>query len=274
MLAWRGDFRYRLSVTTAFNNTSKLSLPAAVTEYLTAERKGTALPNAEEIIERHIYESGGLDAFENLKTQRVSGTLTFLSSNTEARVDTWASDGGRYYQTVDVPGLGMQEEGSDGAVSWERSPALGPRIKLQADRNGLAVTLDAAQVVAWRSSIEQVRTEAREQIDGRDCYRVSMVPRGKSPALLRWYDSRTGLLFRTQTAISTDMGALPTVMTFEEYRDVAGIKWPTRVRMAVSGQNLLFTVGDVKLNEPIENAIFDLPVEVKQIAEKKIGDSL
>jgi hypothetical protein len=63
-------------------------------------------------------------------------------------------------------------------------------------------------------------------------------------------------------------------MTFEEYRDVTGIKWPTRVRMTVSGQNLLFTVGDVKLNEPIENAVFDLPVEVKQIAEKKIGDSL
>jgi hypothetical protein len=274
MLAWRGDFRYRLNVNTVYNSASRLTLPAAVTEYLAAERAGTALPNAEEIIERHIYESGGVDAFENLKTQRISGTLTFLSSNTEARVDTWASDGGRYYQTVDVPGLGVQEEGSDGAVSWERSPALGPRVKLQADHNGLGVTLDAAQVVAWRLSIEQVRTEAREQIDGHDCYRVSLQPRGNSPALIRWYDSRTGLLYRTRTAIATDMGALPTVMTFEEYRDVAGIKWPTRIRMAVSGQSLLFSVGDVRLNEPIENTIFDLPVEVKQIAEKKAGDSL
>ncbi len=63
MLAWRGDFRYRLVVNTDYNTASKLTLPAAVTEYLAAGRTGTALPNAEEIIERHIYESGGLDAF-------------------------------------------------------------------------------------------------------------------------------------------------------------------------------------------------------------------
>ena len=187
---------------------------------------------------------------------------------------TWASDGGRYYQSVDVPGLGVQEEGSDGAVSWERSPVLGPRVKVRSVRNGLGVTLDAAQVIAWRQSIRQVRTEAREQIDGHDLYRIRLVPRGNSPALIRWYDRQTGLLYRTRTALSTDMGALPTTMTFEEYRDVAGLKWPTRIRMDVSGQNLLFSVNEVKLNEPIENTIFDLPVEVRQIAEQKAGDSL
>ena len=82
------------------------------------------------------------------------------------------------------------------------------------------------------------------------------------------------MLYRTSIALATNMGALPTLMTFEEYRDVAGFKWPTRVRMVVSGQNLLFSVGDIRLNEPIESAVFDLPVEVKQIAEKKAGDLL
>jgi hypothetical protein len=274
VLAWRGDLQYRLTTSTVYNSISNLTLPPAVSEYLATDRAGKALPNAEEIIERHIYESGGLDAFENLKTQRITGTLTFLSSKTEAHVDTWASDGGRYYQSVDVPGLGVQEEGSDGSVAWERSPVLGPRVKQRNDRNGLGVTMDAAQVIAWRQSIRQVRTEAREQIEGHDCYRVRMVPRGHSPALIRWYDRQSGLLYRTSTALSTDMGVLPTLMTFEEYREVAGLKWPTRIRMAVSGQNLLFNVSEVRLNEPIENAVFELPLEVKQIAEQKVGDSL
>ncbi len=270
LLSWRSDFSYRLTINTVYNGSARLTLPEPVSQYLA----GKPLPNAEEIIERHIYESGGLDAFENLKTQRVTGTLTFISSNTEAHVDTWASDGGRYYQSVDVPGLGMQEEGSDGTIAWERSPALGPRVKLRSDRNGLGVTLDAMQVIAWRVAIKQVRTEALELIDGHECYRVRLVPRGATPALLRWYDRKTGLLYRSTSELPTDMGALPAVMTFEEYRDVAGLKWPTRIRMAVSGKDLLFSVSDVKLNEPIENAIFELPLEVKQIAEQKIGDSL
>jgi hypothetical protein len=74
--------------------------------------------------------------------------------------------------------------------------------------------------------------------------------------------------------VASDMGALPAVMTFEEYREAAGLKWPTRIRMSVSGQNLLFTAADVKLNEPVEGAIFDLPLEIRQIADKKSAGSL
>jgi hypothetical protein len=44
--------------------------------------------------------------------------------------------------------------------------------------------------------------------------------------------------------------------------------------MIFSGQSLLFTTAEVKLNEPVESGVFELPDEIKQLAEKKAGGGL
>jgi hypothetical protein len=276
MLAWRGDFQYRLKVLSTVFDTrhADLKYPEAVAEYLKAEKAGKALPNAEEIVERHIFESGGPEFYEMLRTQRIKGTLTFLSRNVEGRMETWAAGGGKYYQSTDIPGMGKQEEGSDGVISWDRSPSIGPRVKPRKNAAGLGVTLDAAGMVEWRVLIDQVRTEAEERIDDKDCYRVRLVPRDGSPDIIRWYDRKSGLLYRSALAVKTDMGALPLVMTFEEYRSVSernvnDVKWPSRVRITASGQDTVFAADEVKLNEPVDESVFTVPQEIKELAQKK-----
>jgi hypothetical protein len=280
MLAWRGDFRYRLKIlsTVYDNKNSDLHYPPEVAEYLRAERAGKALPNAEEIIERHIFESGGPEFYEMLRTQKVTGTLMFLSRNIEGRMETWSAGGGKYYQATDIPGMGRQEEGSDGVIAWDRSPAIGPRVKPRRNAGSLGVTLDAAGMVEWRVLIDHVRTEAQERIGDRDCYRVRLVPRDGSQDIIRWYDRESGLLYRSELAVGTDMGTLPLVMTFEEYRTVAdaslsGAKWPSRVRITASGQDTLFAADEVKLNEPVDDAVFAVPPEIRELAEKRAGSN-
>jgi hypothetical protein len=278
LLISRADYQYRLLILkTAYNEpdaAAGLRYPPEVEQYLRDEKAGKALPNAEELIERHIYVSGGPDAYSRLKTQHVTGTLNFLARNMEAPMETIASTGGRYYQLIDMPGLGKQEEGSDGHVVWDRSPILGPRLKASRSAGALGVTLDAAQVIAWRLLVSEVRTEAEETIDGRDCFRVRMTGRAGQLAALRWYERSTGLLYRTSLAMATDIGSLPAVMTFEEYRDTDGgdpdnaIKWPVRIRITASGQDLLFVASDVKLNEPVDDAVFALPQDVRDLTSR------
>jgi hypothetical protein len=270
MLAARGDLHYRLAVLSLTYNELRdpedIRYPAQVEGYLDAERTGKALPNAEEIIERHIFESGGFSAYERLKTQKITGTLEFLSRNMEARTETLSAGDGRYYQSVDIPGLGKQEEGSDGRVFWERSPILGPRAKPRNNLTGLGMTLDAAEVIGWRYLVGEVRTEARETIDGHECYRVLVRGRNGSQQSIRWYDRNTGLLYRTNVSYKTEMGDVPTVLTYQEWRTVAGLKWPVRIHMEVSGQELRFTAAEVSLNGSINESVFDLPDEIRDLA--------
>ena len=274
MLAWRGDFHYRLNVLhVSYNDVSwpdYFRYPPQVEDYLAAERAGRALPNAEELIERHIFASGGVDAYQAVRTQRITGTLAFLSRNMEARTEAWSAGDGRYYQTVDIPGMGKQEEGSDGRVAWERSPILGPRAKPRRSLAGLGVTLDAAEVVGWRFLVGEVRTEAAEMIDGHDCWRVRVTGRDGSQAATRWYDRKTGLLYRASLSLKSEMGTVPATMTYEAYRVVEGIKWPVRIHMSVSGQEILFTADEVELNAPIEAEVFELPDEIRSLADPRL----
>ena len=273
MLAWRGDFQYRLTVLSIAYNADRsrddFKYPAPVAEYLAADHAGKALPNAEEIIERHIFESGGPEAYEMLRTQKITGTLTFVARNIEGRMETWAADGGRYYQSTDIPGMGKQEEGSDGVIAWDRSPSIGPRVRPRKSRGALGITLDAAGMIAWRVLIDRVRTEAEERIDGHDCYRVRLVPARRFTGYDPLVRSRTGLLYRSSLATRTDMGELPVVMTFEEYREIAGVKWPSRIRTTASGQDTIFAADEVKLNEPVDDAVFDVPEEIRELAQKR-----
>ena len=273
MLAWRGDLQYRLTVLSiaydAEHGRDDFKYPAPVAEYLAADHSGKALPNAEEIIERHIFESGGPEAYEMLRTQKITGTLTFLARNITGRMETWAADGGRYYQSTDIPGMGKQEEGSDGIIAWDRSPSIGPRVRPRKNRGAVGITLDAAGMVAWRVLIDKVRTEAEERVDGHDCYRVRLTPLDGSPDMIRWYDRATGLLYRSSVATRTDMGDLPVVLTFEEYREVAGVRWPSRIRTTASGQDTVFAADEVELNEPVDDAVFDVPPEIRELAQKR-----
>jgi hypothetical protein len=58
-------------------------------------------------------------------------------------------------------------------------------------------------------------------------------------------------------------------MTFEEYRDIGDVRWPSRIRITASGQDTVFTADEVKLNEPVDDAIFDVPPEIRELAQKK-----
>ena len=145
MLAWRGDFEYRLRIlSTVYNGKHPdLQYPAEVAEYLKAERAGKALPNAEEIIERHIFESGGPEFYEMLRTQKITGTLTFLARNIEGCMETWAAAGGKYYQSTDIPGMGKQEEGQ------RRRHRVGP---LACDRTAREIEEERGRRSASRST--------------------------------------------------------------------------------------------------------------------------
>jgi hypothetical protein len=280
MLAWRGDFQYRLRVLNTIFDLKRMDLayPPEVADYLKAQRAGKALPNAEEIVERHIYESGGPEFYEMLRTQKVAGTLTYVARNVEGRMETWAAEGGKYYQLTDIPGMGRQEEGSDGVIAWDRSPSIGPRVKPHRNTASLGMTLDAAGMIEWRVLLDHVRTEAEEKVDGRDCYRVRLTPKDGSPDIIRWYDRQTGLLYRSALALRTDMGSLPLVMTYEEYHDVSGVnvsdvKWPSKVRVTASGEDTLFVADEVKLNQPLDQRVFEVPDEIRELAQKKVDDA-
>ena len=122
-----------------------------------------------------------------------------------------------------------------------------------------------SEVVGWRYLVGEVRTERLEKIDGRDCYRVRVKGRGGKQESTRWYDRKTGLLYRTTLLSRSAMGEVPTVLTYQAWRDVEGLKWPVQIHMLVSGQELIFRADQVTLNSPLDESAFEIPEDVRRL---------
>jgi hypothetical protein len=47
------------------------------------------------------------------------------------------------------------------------------------------------------------------------------------------------------------------------------VKWPSRIRITASGQDTVFAADEVQLNQPVDDHVFEVPQEIRDLAQKK-----
>jgi hypothetical protein len=83
-------------------------------------------------------------------------------------------------------------------------------------------------------------------------------PRGSFASL--YFDRESGLLVRIIRYTPSEIGKVPTQVDYEDYRDVAGIKFPHRWTFTWLDGRDTFEFADVRFNVPIDPAKFGEPV--------------
>jgi hypothetical protein len=93
-----------------------------------------------------------------------------------------------------------------------------------------------------------------EKVGDRDAYVVIAMPQGDSAERL-YFDTQTGLLVRKVTTVPTPVGANPTKIDYENYRDVGdGTKYPYLIRTTAVTTRRTYFVQKVENNATIEAA--------------------
>jgi hypothetical protein len=87
----------------------------------------------------------------------------------------------------------------------------------------------------------------------------------------RWYDKQSGLMVKTEAVQETQMGKMTVTGTPSDYQVLGGIKMPKKVTQNMMGQTITLTVNDVQHNVDIAAEKFQLPADVKALAEKGGG---
>ena len=91
-------------------------------------QKAVVLPTAAQVLDRYIEVTGGKEAYAKVKSVSMLGTMEIKGQNVRGDMKMYRVDGGKYYTVVDLPGIGKQEDGSNGSVVWDKT-VLGPRLK-------------------------------------------------------------------------------------------------------------------------------------------------
>ena len=222
------------------------------------------LPTGEAILDKYLEVTGGKAAYEKKHTEISSAVMEFTGKGVKANMTVYHAEPNNSYTVVEIEGIGKMEEGTNGAVVWERSALKGPRLKTGEEKE---VSLRASNLhhdTRWRDYFKKVECTGVEPIDGQICYRVVLTPKEGQPET-RYYDKKSSLLVRTNMILKTEMGEIPAETLVSDYRTVDGVLMPFQVKQKVLGQEFTVTMQSVKYNVEIPKGRFALPEDVQAL---------
>ena len=129
--------------------------------------------------------------------------------------------------------------------------------------------LDPATISAMKGnpllqSIKFPEDEASGQVTGRERIgdRTYIVVESRTPKLVRrlYFDTQSGLLYKTHLESSVDsFGISPAETTFEDYREVDGVRVPFSMTGLTTGDRIQTKISEMRANSPMDSAKFESP---------------
>lgn len=221
------------------------------------------MPSGASLVDRYIEKSGGAAAFSKAKTTMMTGTVTVAGANISGTISIY-QEGLKFYQLVEIAGIGKIEGGFDGDTAWENSALQGPRIlegdeKIEAKR---AATL--AVMTNWRQIFKEAKTLGSEDVDGKPAWKVEMIAKEGKPETF-FFDRDSGLLVKSTSVRSSPLGDIPAETEMTDFRPVDGIITPFTMTEKAMNQTMVLTFSKVAYNSDIPKDRFALPPEIKAL---------
>ena len=127
-----------------------------------------SLPDAREIIDRHIKAIGGREAILAHKSMHATGTLSVPASGISGPMEIYgATNPDRVIVKTTVTGIGEIMEGFDGSHAWSVSPMTGPMLKVGKELTQTKLDADFYSELRDPKKYPEVKTLEKATFDGR-----------------------------------------------------------------------------------------------------------
>jgi hypothetical protein len=225
----------------------------------------TDLPKGEAVIAKYVEATGGQAAYEKVHSTIITGRMMMPAQGIEGKVTMYEAEPAKNYTAVDIPGIGLVEDGTDGTIAWEKSALQGARLKT-GDEKAFAIRSANAQskYVNLKKFYKSIETIDVETIDGKPCYKVVQTPTEGKPET-SYYDKASGLLVKETGTMASPMGEIPFETELGDYRKEGALLMPHKMTQSFVGQKMLLVIDSTKLNAEIPKDRFDVPAEVKAL---------
>jgi zinc protease len=225
------------------------------------------LPKAETILDKYIEVTGGKAAYLKSHSEIVTGTMEMAAMGVKGSITIYHAEPDLSYTEIEITGIGKVKEGSDGKIAWSLNPMQGPHLKDGEEKVQSLRSAKSNAEVNWRDTFKEVKTEAVEAVDGKDCYKILMTPKEGSSET-RYYDKASNILVKTVATAHTPMGDIPLEIGMSDYRKEGDILVPHKLLQKAGGQEIAISVESVKYNSEIPKDKFEPPDEIKALLKK------
>jgi zinc protease len=225
------------------------------------------LPKGETIVDKYIEATGGKAAYEKVKSDISTGSMTLGAMNLKGSMVAFSQAPDKRIVEVTFEGIGKMTEGATGDLAWSMSAMQGPRVK-EGDEKAESLRQSRYNSdVNWRDVYKSAETTGSETVDDKDCYKVLMTSKDGKPST-RWYDKKTGLLVKMSMTSKSPMGEVSVDIFPTDYRKEGDVLMPHKTISKLAGQELIMTIDKVEQNVQIPKEKFDPPAEIKALIKK------
>jgi len=225
-------------------------------------------PSAETLLDNYVKAIGGRAASDKVNTRVIKARLEVPAAGLSMSVSTWTARPNKARTILESDAVGRIERGFDGTVGWEVTTTTGPRVYEGAQLDDAVRDNRFDGLVTWREWVAKAETRGAADVDGKPAWKVLVTPK-RGSAQTYFLDQASSLIVKLETTARTPMGDVPVELFFSDYRDVAGVRMPHRVRQLLAGQELVSVLESVTPNAEIPAGQFDLPKEIQALLAKK-----
>ena len=217
-----------------------LASASLMAAHVPAAKQGSeARPTAQQIFDRYAQAIGGRAAWEKLTSRVSRGTIQVEGLDGTGTLLVYERAPNLQKATLTLPNGAVLSDGFDGRIPWEQD-AGGTVTEVTGARGA-----DAREEANFYSEVElgkifpHARSAGQQTVDGRLADVVEgSIPGGTMRRL--FFEADTGLRFRTEVFENALSPSPTTVLHYDDYREIDGIKFPFRADIQGQGPAIRF----------------------------------
>lgn len=200
---------------------------------------------AESVVENYIKAIGGRKALEEVKTVNwdAQAEMQGMQLDLEMKFTTKNQSS----LIVSMGGMALQKVIFDGEKGY--MVAQGQRIDYDENQNA-AAKIEATPFIELTA--KNAKLERVEAVDGKDAYVVSFGSKKEA-----FYDKQSGLKVKEVTTQEAMGQTMTSTVSFADYKEVEGIKFPFTIKQIVGPQEIAFVVSKVEINKGVTDTDFE-----------------
>lgn len=223
------------------------------------------LPEAAEILARHLEAIGGREALMGHSSRHVTGTITMPSAGLSGSFEMFEAKPNKAVMRITIPGVGEMHEGFDGKIGWSINPMSGPSLLEGKQLEEKKFDTDFFGDLHPAKRYASMETTARVDFDGRPCYKVVLARRDGGQDV-QFYDASTGLRAGATVTRESQMGTVNATVTEADYKKFGRILFPTKIVNSVMGLQQVMTIESVTFDK-VEPSVFEPPAPIKALVK-------
>ncbi len=200
---------------------------------------------AESVINKYIDAIGGKKALEGVES--VSMTAQAEMQGMQLGLEMKKTKKHQSLVVVSMAGNPLQKVVFNGETGY--MTGQGQRMDYD-DKQNAAAKKEA--VPFMELEVKDAKLERVEPVDGRDAYVVSL-----DDGTEAFYDKESGLKIKEVSTQEMMGQTITSTVSYDNYKDVDGIKFPFTIKQAAGPQELTFEITDISINKGVSDSDFE-----------------